>query len=272
MKRVTFLFLAVALLHLFSQCTKKTLELEVVETKCKNFKISDASAQIVNSSICGTDPSFRTIEVTFRYDGDMDCIDLVEVDAKFVDTNDTQLSNISFNPLIYKSDSVISIASSSVTFKFCYKFNDIKDTAVLSYIHLNFHTENEQQNESNSLGVMIPIPNKPLHPQGYTITQTISVDNYYLTAHIYDNAAEDGDIISLNLNGKWILKNFTLTKSGTDISIQVKPGNNILVMYAMNLGSSPPNTAAIKITDNLKTHEVVLNSKEGEKEAIKLVY
>lgn len=68
---------------------------------------------------------------------------------------------------------------------------------------------------------------------------------------IYDAGFVDGDSISLNMNGKWILENYALTAEKKKIQIQLSPGqNNYLVMYALNLGKDPPNTAAISYFEN----------------------
>ncbi|HEY8402896.1 MAG TPA: hypothetical protein VIK89_16635 [Cytophagaceae bacterium] len=272
MKKILYLFIpAIACIFYFG-CTDKILDMDIIEIKCKDFTISNPTYDFVSSAICGNDPNYRTVEITFKYNGDRDCIHLVEVDAKFVDTNDTEMSNITHRPLIFKTDSVISISNSTITFKYCYRFASSADTAALSYIRMNFHTENEQQNESNTIGVLIPIPGRNLHPKNYEIKETITVSDIYIDAKIYDDAAEDGDIISLNLNGKWVLENFTLTNEGHIIQLKVNPGENILIMYAINLGSSPPNTGAIEITDSERTHNVVLNSDMGKNQAIKIIY
>lgn len=88
----------------------------------------------------------------------------------------------------------------------------------------------------------------------------------------WDNSQEDGDIISLNLNGEWILRNFIVKKIPSEIVLNLTKGENILILHAENLGASPPNTAAISITENgERIKKVILNSDMGKSESIKIV-
>ena len=70
----------------------------------------------------------------------------------------------------------------------------------------------------------------------------------------------DGDIISLNLNGKWILQNYTLEKEHKEIRVKLQAGTNYLVLHAHNLGIYSPNTAAVSLFDGKKTQTIVLES------------
>lgn len=88
----------------------------------------------------------------------------------------------------------------------------------------------------------------------------------------WDNSQEDGDIISLNLNGEWILRNFIVKKTPGEMILNLVEGENILILHAENLGESPPNTAAISITENgERIKRVILNSDMGKSEAIKII-
>lgn len=81
---------------------------------------------------------------------------------------------------------------------------------------------------------------------------------------------EDGDIISLNLNGEWILKDLKVTKTKEKVNIKLSKKKNILVLHAENLGDQPPNTAAISLYDGSKTQQIILNSDKGTSQAIKI--
>ncbi len=72
----------------------------------------------------------------------------------------------------------------------------------------------------------------------------------------WDCGVEDNDTISLMLNGSWILKNHRLTKSANSIKIQLNQGENLLILYAHNLGDIPKNTAAIAIKNSHARNEV----------------
>ena len=92
--------------------------------------------------------------------------------------------------------------------------------------------------------------------------QRITVTKPNFVIKVYDHKRIDGDIISLNYNGKWILKQFELTAEAHEIPIVFDQGlsDNYLLFYAKNLGREPPNTAAIVISDGASTQKVILNA------------
>ncbi len=102
--------------------------------------------------------------------------------------------------------------------------------------------------------------------------ETVLVKNQKVTIKIWDNDKVDGDVISLNLNGIWILKNYRLKKSVKNILIDLPEDSNELILYAENLGKIPPNTAAISIWNgDQEIKSLVLNSDKGRSEAIKIL-
>jgi hypothetical protein len=92
-----------------------------------------------------------------------------------------------------------------------------------------------------------------------------------LTITIWDNRTADGDVVSLFLNNKNILEEFTLTKSRLDVEVQVEEDKDYyLTLYAHNLGDIPPNTVALYITDGLRKKFITLSSNLDKCEAVKL--
>lgn len=82
-----------------------------------------------------------------------------------------------------------------------------------------------------------------------------------LTLKVWDSKNVDGDIISLQWNGQWILQNYVLRATAKKIRLRLQTDKpNYLILYAHNLGTSPPNTATIVIEDGYKAKEVMLNS------------
>ena len=56
--------------------------------------------------------------------------------------------------------------------------------------------------------------------------------------------------MSLFFNGKWVLDHYGVTKKKHPIQLNLVPNtNNYLVLFANNIGKSPPNTAAIEFDD-----------------------
>lgn len=81
-------------------------------------------------------------------------------------------------------------------------------------------------------------------------TMQINVNKPDLTIYVYDNSYIDGDTMSLFFNGKWILDHFGVTKKKEPVQLTfTENSNNYLVLFANNLGKSPPNTAAIEFHD-----------------------
>ncbi len=87
---------------------------------------------------------------------------------------------------------------------------------------------------------------------------------------IFDHRQEDGDIISLNFNGNWILKERRLSKSPLKLIVEVNDsGQNYLLLHAENLGDVPPNTIAIRYYIEGQRNLVVLNSDMDHSEMIR---
>ena len=101
----------------------------------------------------------------------------------------------------------------------------------------------------------------------------ISLKNNKLILEIWDDQKEDGDIISLSLNGNWIIENFELKKQPHIIELTLdQTGQNLLILYAINLGKSPPNTAAISVSDGENKKKFVLKSDTKTSGTISIFY
>lgn len=82
-----------------------------------------------------------------------------------------------------------------------------------------------------------------------------------LTITVFDNRTTDGDVISLFLNNKNILKEFEISKNRFDVEVEVEVGvEYILTLYAHNLGEIPPNTVAMYISDGQRKKFITLTS------------
>jgi len=93
-----------------------------------------------------------------------------------------------------------------------------------------------------------------------------------LTLAIWDDAVEDGDSISININGDWIAKGFPVKKRTQYITVTLKPGPNTINFVADNLGSIPPNTSVLEIIDGKKRKSFMLETVMGENNLIKIFY
>ncbi len=103
--------------------------------------------------------------------------------------------------------------------------------------------------------------------------QNIVVDKTEFTLQIFDHKEQDGDIISINLNGKWIIENQVLKNRPLQVKIKINPAvENYIILHAENLGKTPPNTCAITYYFNGRRKQVVLNSNLNESEMIRMEY
>ncbi len=115
------------------------------------------------------------------------------------------------------------------------------------------------------------LPSK-LKERNITVSdRTIYVDDYVVDLELFDHKMVDGDIISVNYNGDWIIEKQTLEAKPIKIKVRLnEEGKNFLLLHAENLGKRPPNTMALRYTYKGKTETVVLSSDLNESETIEL--
>ena len=80
----------------------------------------------------------------------------------------------------------------------------------------------------------------------------VTVDRRDVTITVWDHGAEDGDIISIYLNGKVLKSNLKLTKKKQSFQVKLSGGQNRFEVEAVNEGSTPPNTATVEISNVTK--------------------
>lgn len=89
---------------------------------------------------------------------------------------------------------------------------------------------------------------------------------------LWDDAVEDGDTISLNINGNWIVQGFPVKKRPQFIAVTIEPGQNKIVFIANNLGSIPPNTAVLEIIDNRQRKSFMIDTDLSQNNLINILY
>jgi len=104
--------------------------------------------------------------------------------------------------------------------------------------------------------------NADFEKRNNTIIKTIEIDNDSCRVDLYDNGEIDGDSISLFYNNKLILSHKRLSDKAITLTLKIdtKKDINELVMYADNLGTIPPNTALMVVTDGDSRYEVRISS------------
>ena len=105
-------------------------------------------------------------------------------------------------------------------------------------------------------GIPVSINGRKVHAQ-----QPVEVSSSTLDIYVWDNEREDGDTISLNLNGQWLLQNYGITAEKKKLTISlIQDKANYLVLYAHNLGKFPPNTAVVSFNDGTSEKTLTLES------------
>lgn len=94
------------------------------------------------------------------------------------------------------------------------------------------------------------------------IVKTIIITEPTFKLDFYDNGVVDGDSITVFYNGKIVLSHQRLSEKPITITLSMDKDatENIVTMYADNLGSIPPNTALMVVTDGGKRYEVRIES------------
>lgn len=86
---------------------------------------------------------------------------------------------------------------------------------------------------------------------------------------IWDGGKEDGDVVSVEVNGAILLGKYKLVNSKKRLSIPIQKGETLTIaIVAHTEGSEPPNTAHILLTDEHRVHSVIANNGAGAKALI----
>ncbi len=102
------------------------------------------------------------------------------------------------------------------------------------------------------------------------VQATVVADHNTIKVRVWDRDEIDGDSITLVLNGQIIKEHISLKRRKKTFKLHLQPGSNYLVMDAENLGTVPPNTAAVEVRDGRKKKRMELSSDMGKSGAIKI--
>lgn len=114
-------------------------------------------------------------------------------------------------------------------------------------------------------------PDKPLR-QNEKLLGSVVANSRQLTLAVWDDAVEDGDSISVNINGEWVAKAMAVKKNPQFITVTLKPGANTITFIGDNLGSIPPNTSILELIDGKKRKSFMLETVPGEDNLLKIFY
>lgn len=114
-----------------------------------------------------------------------------------------------------------------------------------------------------------PVKRETFEGRKISYTKELEFDSENITVKIWDHGRQDGDIVSIYLNGISVVSKYYLTYTKKEFGVKLDPDiSNDLFLYAHNLGEVPPNTVSVEITDGKKSENIILNSDLQSCEAV----
>jgi len=164
---------------------------------------------------------------------------------------------------------------------FVKEFNDILDELDLSFLHLFEEAHYYQviypkklektDHIKSSDDIVDVIPTKLKDREVVTNSRKIRVDSARLEMILYDHLIQDGDIVSINFNGDWILEKYSLETAAKTLKLELnKTGKNYLLLHAESIGKRPPNTMTIGYTYKGESQRIALKSDLNASELIEI--
>ena len=251
----------------FCACQKKELQINFVEEACVELKINSPLYTWIKDPSCGGNSDSAVVMISFDHPNQKKCIDAIFPDPIFFNKNQQPIKNILFARSLKNNDSGVMVGESNASFIFRAKFASVQDANSLNNIFFRFHTENQLGDTSKTTSVRINGHCAVVIPSSYRVKDTVVVYRDVVQIKFFDDKSEDQDIISVYLNGTWVLENHSLTNVGNTFSFRVNRGYNDLVIFAVNQGKVDPNTCAIRV-ENGNPIEMKQNLNTGD--AIKI--
>lgn len=94
-----------------------------------------------------------------------------------------------------------------------------------------------------------------------------------LTFQIWDAQVIDGDIVSIYVGDECIVKEYSITAEKKTVRFDASAYKRVYIyLHAHNLGTLPPNTVTMTISDGVETHEVELRSDLSGSAAMELTF
>lgn len=120
---------------------------------------------------------------------------------------------------------------------------------------------------------IIKLPSKLKDRKIQMSTRTIKVDSVKFEVSLYDHMIEDGDVISLNFNGDWIVEKMPLMAKPKKLKLMLNSeGKNYFILHAENVGRRPPNTMAVDYFYRGRKQQIILKSDLNVSEMIEIEY
>ena len=73
---------------------------------------------------------------------------------------------------------------------------------------------------SSTAGTLTALPTKLKNREVLVASKSIKVDSNKVVFELYDHMIEDGDIVSINFNGDWVIENRKITSKPYELKVQ----------------------------------------------------
>ncbi len=144
------------------------------------------------------------------------------------------------------------------------KISDISNPS--SYTYSDYFTIKEKGSYEESIPEYI---RREFAQRPIRYVADLSFNSTNLKVTVFDHGAQDGDLISLYVNGESVFSNHYLTRSYQSKSVTLSRNNvNEVFLFAHNLGTLGENTVALILSDGYKNEKIVLKSNLGACEGI----
>lgn len=158
------------------------------------------------------------------------------------------------------------LGGSFIAARLYYKYNDNDNTKFDQVISGGLNWSSVAENS-----VPRDVSGNPIRRTGKVIGSLVA-RSQQITFAIWDDAVEDGDTISLSINGKWITRGFPVRKKPQFITVTLEPGPNVITFIADNLGSIIPNTSVLEIIDGKKRKSFYIETDLNQNNLVQIFY
>lgn len=117
-----------------------------------------------------------------------------------------------------------------------------------------------------------PVDDKRITERHTNLLEKITVQQADVTLELWDDAAEDGDSISIRMNGLEVVTGFPVKRQRQQLKVTLQEGENRLIMLADNLGSIPPNTAVMRIAAGALKKYVTIKTDLKQNNMLLIIY
>lgn len=136
----------------------------------------------------------------------------------------------------------------------------------LSYTQGEFHTDKFQCNPGKFRLIRQKTPLESGEKTRYfqrrkvEVQKIIETESDSVEIAFFDNNVIDDDTITIFYRGELLVKKHRLSEDSLVFYVKINPlEDNELIIYANNVGSIPPNTAAMVLNDNARRVELSIN-------------